>query len=108
MTITSRARTAGHRATDSTALEGVARVGFVARGAIYVLIGVIAVQIAVGRGGQADRGGALTQIAAHTYGVVALWLLVIGFGGLALWRCGAVARQRSGVRRPRPGRSPRR
>jgi hypothetical protein len=91
MTITSRARTAGHRATDSTALEGVARVGFVARGAIYVLIGVIAVQIAVGRGGQADRGGALTQIAAHTYGVVALWLLVIGFGGLALWRISEVA-----------------
>jgi hypothetical protein len=66
-------------------------VGFVARGAIYLLIGLIAVQIAVGRGGQADRGGALAQIAAKSYGAVVLWLLVVGFAGLALWRLSEAA-----------------
>lgn len=67
-------------------MEWAARAGFVARGAIYVLIGLIAVQIGLGRGGQADRGGALAQIAAKSYGTFVLWLLVIGFAGLALWR----------------------
>jgi hypothetical protein len=63
-----------------------ARAGFVARGAIYLLIGIIALEIALGKGGQADRGGALAQIAAKSYGTFVLWILVIGFAGLALWR----------------------
>jgi hypothetical protein len=86
MSVTRQARTAGRRAADSRALEGAARAGFVARGVIYLLIGVIAVQIGLGHGGQADRGGALGQIAAKSYGSVVLWLLVVGFAGLALWR----------------------
>ena len=86
MSVTGQARTAGRRAANSRALEVTARAGFLARGAIYVLIGLIAIQIAVGRGGQADRGGALAQIAAKSYGALVLWLLVVGFAGLALWR----------------------
>jgi hypothetical protein len=67
-------------------LKVAARAGFVARGAIYLLIGIIALEIALGKGGQADRGGALSQIAAKSYGTFVLWLLVVGFAGLALWR----------------------
>jgi vacuolar-type H+-ATPase subunit I/STV1 len=77
---------AGRRAAHSKSLKVAARAGFVARGAIYLLIGFIAVQVAVGHGGQADRGGALAQIAAKSYGTFVLWLLVVGFAGLALWR----------------------
>jgi Domain of Unknown Function (DUF1206) len=86
MSVTRQARTAGHRAANSRALEVAARAGFVARGAIYLLIGIIALQIGLGNGGQADRGGALAQIASKSYGTVVLWLLVVGFAGLALWR----------------------
>lgn len=86
MSVTGRAEARGRQAANSKPLELAARAGFVARGAIYLLIGLIAVQIAVGRGGQADRGGALAQIASKSYGTVVLWLLVIGFAGLALWR----------------------
>jgi hypothetical protein len=86
MTTTGRTVAVGRSAADSRALEVAARAGFVARGAIYVLIGILAVQIALGHGGQADRGGALAQIAAKSYGTVLLWLLVVGFAGLALWR----------------------
>jgi hypothetical protein len=53
---------------------------------MYVLIGVIALQIAIGRGGQADRGGALAQIASSSYGVLVLWVLVAGFAELTLCR----------------------
>jgi Domain of Unknown Function (DUF1206) len=81
-----RAEAAGQRAADSKALEVTARLGFVARGLLYILVGVIAVQIAVGHGGQADRGGALQAIASKSFGTVLLWVLVVGFAGLALWR----------------------
>jgi hypothetical protein len=86
MSATGRAEATGRQMADSKPLELAARLGLVARGVIYVLIGVIAVQIAFGDGGQADRGGALAQIASQSYGAVVLWLLVIGFAGLALWR----------------------
>lgn len=66
--------------------------GFVARGAIYLLIGIIALQIALGHGGQADRGGALAQSAAKSYGTVTLLLLVVGS---TVWHCGGSARQLS-------------
>jgi Domain of Unknown Function (DUF1206) len=86
VSVTGQAGTTGRRAARSTPVKIAARAGFVARGAIYLLIGIIALEIALGKGGQADRGGALAQIAAKSYGTFVLWILVIGFAGLALWR----------------------
>jgi hypothetical protein len=86
VSVTRQAGMAGRRAARSKSLRIAARAGFVARGAIYLLIGIIALEIALGKGGQADRGGALAQIAAKSYGTTVLWLLVVGFAGLALWR----------------------
>ena len=91
MSTRGRARTAGRRAANSEVLEVAARIGFVARGLIYLVIGVIAVQIARGGGGQADRGGALAKIAASRFGPAVLWLLVAGFLGLTLWRLSEAA-----------------
>jgi hypothetical protein len=54
---------------------------------IYVLIGVLAVRIAFGQGGQnADRQGALQSIAAKPFGTALLWILVAGFACMTLWR----------------------
>jgi hypothetical protein len=54
---------------------------------VYVLIGVLAVRIALGSGGEsADRQGALAQVAAQPFGKSMLWALVVGFGCMALWR----------------------
>lgn len=86
MTVTGRARATGRRAANSKPLEVAARIGFLARGAIYLLIGVLALQIAFGHRRQADRGGAVAQIANQSYGTFVLWLLVVGFAGMALWR----------------------
>jgi hypothetical protein len=64
-----------------------ARAGLAARGVMYAVVGWIAVQVAFGHSGQqADRTGALHAIAATPVGAIALWLLVIGFIGMALWR----------------------
>ncbi|MEU0054395.1 DUF1206 domain-containing protein [Streptomyces sp. NPDC006184] len=65
------------------------RAGFAARGLIYVLVGVISLQIAFGGGGggkQADRGGALTELAGKPLGSAMLWIVGIALAGMALWR----------------------
>jgi len=81
------AKAAGHRAADSSALRWLARAGLAARGVLYVLVGWIAVQVAFGNSSQqADRTGALQQISSTPVGGVLLWLLVVGFFGMTLWR----------------------
>ncbi|MGW0935042.1 DUF1206 domain-containing protein [Streptomyces sp. NPDC002666] len=82
------------RAGDSSAVEAGGRAGFVARGVIYVLVGVLALRIAFGGGGgekQADRGGALAEIAQKPFGSVLLWVLGVALAGMALWRLSEAA-----------------
>lgn len=68
-------------------MHALARIGLAARGLLYILIGWLAVQIAVGHSGQqADRSGALRIVAGTRIGSALLWVLVVGFAGLALWR----------------------
>jgi hypothetical protein len=82
-----RARWAGRRAANSPVMSALARAGLAARGVIYFIIGVLAIQIALDHSHrQADRSGAVRLIAGTPLGTVALWLLVIGFAGMALWR----------------------
>lgn len=76
----------GRRVAESRALAWAARLGFAARGLMYVLIGAIAVQVAFGERGQADRGGALGKLAHTRGGPVLLGVLAVGFAGIALWR----------------------
>src|ERR1700722_3344828 len=49
--------------------------------------GVVAVLVALGQSKhEADQLGALQLLAGKSYGLVALWLLGIGFAAYALWR----------------------
>lgn len=81
------ARAPGRRAANSTLVRYLARAGFLARGLMYIVIGWIALEIAFGKSSQqADRTGALHALARLPAGKVALWLLAIGFFGMALWR----------------------
>ena len=77
----------GREVASSRWMRGLARAGLLARGVNYLLVGSLAVQIALGsRGTQADTTGALRAVATHPGGVVVLWLLAAGFAGLAVWR----------------------
>ncbi|MFI6108441.1 DUF1206 domain-containing protein [Streptomyces sp. NPDC051310] len=85
-------RAAARRAAGSSAMGMAARWGLAARGVLYVLIGVIALRIASGDGGgQADRGGALAELAARPMGSVLLWAVGAGLVGMALWRLSEAA-----------------
>lgn len=64
-----------------------ARAGFLARGLAYIVIGWIALQVAFRKTGQqADRTGVLHTLSGTPFGAAALWVLVVGFFGMALWR----------------------
>lgn len=81
------ARRSARQAANSSAMEGAARWGLAARGVIYLLVGVLAMQIAFGEPGeQADRGGALHALAERPFGAAVIWALGIGLAGMAVWR----------------------
>ncbi|GGV82021.1 DUF1206 domain-containing protein [Streptomyces griseoloalbus] len=82
-----RGRAGARRAANGSMAEGAARAGLTARGVIYLLVGVLALRIAFGDGRrQADRGGALAELADKPFGAVLLWALGLGLVGMALWR----------------------
>lgn len=87
-----RSRRAARKAARSPATVALARAGLAARGVMYIVVGVIAVQVAFGSSGQqADRTGAVRLVAATPFGTALLWLLGTGFAGLALWQlCTAI------------------
>jgi uncharacterized protein DUF1206 len=81
------ARRSARRAAHSPAMHVLARAGLTARGVIYILLGWVAILVAVGHSArEADQEGALQLLAGKPYGLVSLWLLGIGFVAYALWR----------------------
>jgi hypothetical protein len=61
------------RASESPVAQFLARAGLTARGVIYILIGWVAVLVALGQSSQeADQRGALELLAGKPYGLVSL------------------------------------
>src|ERR1700760_2313024 len=101
-----RAMRTANRASNSPAAHFLARSGLTARGFIYILVGWVAVLVALGHSArEADQEGALQLLAGKSYGLVSLWLLGIGFAAYALWRLSEAA---FGVTGEPPGAGPRR
>ncbi len=68
-----------------------ARIGLVAKGVSYALVGALAIGVAAGIGGKAtSRQGALHTLAGDAAGKVLLALLTAGFACYAAWRIAQV------------------
>ncbi|MCA1995076.1 MAG: DUF1206 domain-containing protein [Coleofasciculus sp. S288] len=68
-------------------VERLARLGYIAKGIVYAIVGVLAVQAAFGTGGRTtDAQGAVHTIAVQPFGKFLLVLLAIGLIGYVLWR----------------------
>jgi Domain of Unknown Function (DUF1206) len=81
------AQASGEKVARSRGFEWLARSGFVARGVIYGIIGILAIKLALGAGGTTtNQQGALKTIAHQPFGKVLLILVAIGLAGYALWR----------------------
>lgn len=68
-------------------IEGYARAGYLVKGVVYVLVGALALQVAIGAGGSTTgSAGALATILRPPFGQVLLLLTGIGLLGHSLWR----------------------
>lgn len=77
----------GRRAGRSPWVERLGRAGLVAKGVFYVVLGILAVKVALGaRNEEADKEGVLREIAAQPFGRGLLTLLAVGMFGYAIWR----------------------
>jgi len=80
-------RQAAARAARQPWVRPLARLGYVAIGAVYALIGVLALRLAFGLGGEAtDQRGALREILEAPFGRILLGLVALGLAGYLLWR----------------------
>jgi hypothetical protein len=81
------ARTAQNVVRTKPWIERLARLGYAVKGLVYFLIGLLAIQAALGMGGETtDTGGALLAIYRQPFGQALLVLTAIGLFGYALWR----------------------
>lgn len=84
--------TASAKATARNAFRSdwvvlLARLGYAAKGVVYIIVGVLATQAAFGQGGQTTGSeGAIRAIAGQPFGQAMLWLVGLGLFGYALWR----------------------
>lgn len=81
------ARETGEDVVQSAPFEWLARSGFVARGLIYGIIGILALKLAIGVGGKTtNQQGALKTVAHQPFGKWLLILVAIGLAGYGSWR----------------------
>ena len=63
-----------------------ARLGYAAKGVVYLLVGWIAARAATGNGETTGTHGALEFLLAKPFGKVMLVLVAVGLAGYAVWR----------------------
>lgn len=79
------ARAAAHEAAPW--IEGLARLGFAAKGAVYILVGGLAASAAfTGSGQTTDSSGALATLTDQEWGRALLGVIAVGLAGYVLWR----------------------
>lgn len=86
------ARRVAHDTSRSIWVRRLARLGFVARGALHITVGALALMAAFGLGGDlTDQKGALAYLASQPFGSVLLGLVALGLAGYALWQFACAA-----------------
>lgn len=74
-------------AQNTRTFRALARVGYVVLGIVHIIIGAIAISVAVGAGGgEADQGGAMEQVSRVPFGTVVLWIIALGLFALGVWQ----------------------
>jgi hypothetical protein len=84
--IKANVKQAAHKAAFSPIVETLARLGYGMRGLIYIIMGLLAISVALGKGGApADQQGAIAAIGRQPAGMFLLWVVLIGLASYSLW-----------------------
>lgn len=77
---------AAKKAEYSPIMEGLTRLGFGVRGLIYLIMGFLALQVVLGKGGKlASPQEAITEIGKTPAGKILLWVVLVGLISYSLW-----------------------
>jgi len=77
---------AAQEATTSRLMESLMRLGYIVRGLVYGMIGLLSIQVATGVGGSLDDPqGAIVALGKTPLGGVVLYGVLAGLVGYALW-----------------------
>jgi len=75
------------RVAQNPVFERFARAGYVGSGVVHLLIGYLAIRVAFGHGDQeASQSGAMAELAERPGGTLVLWVAVVVFVAMGLWR----------------------
>jgi hypothetical protein len=81
------AQRGGEAVAHRREFEWMARVGLLARGVVYGVVGILALKLAVGSGGKATtQRGALQTISREPFGKGLMIAMAVGLAGYAIWR----------------------
>lgn len=86
MTTTEDVKGAAREAEGSQAAEWGARAGVVARGLLWLVVGLLAANVALGGESKADKNGALAALRDQPFGKALLVVLAAAFAAHALFR----------------------
>ncbi len=79
-------KTTAEVVVKGTWVEGLARFGYLVRGILYLIVGLLAVQVAIGaRNSVEGKEGALTAVSTQPFGKVLLIVMIVGLAGYSLW-----------------------
>jgi hypothetical protein len=84
--IKAEVKKAGKKAEFSPLMETLTRIGYGTRGLIYITMGLLAVRVALGKGGAlASPLGAIAEIGKQPAGMIVLWVVLLGLISYTLW-----------------------
>jgi hypothetical protein len=77
---------AAQKVEFSPLMEALTRFGYGVRGLIYIVMGLLALQVTFGKGGAlASPQGAIAAIGKQPAGLILLWIVLVGLISYALW-----------------------
>lgn len=87
MTAVNTVRRSARRASNSSLLVGLTRMGFAGYGVLHLAVAWLAVQIALGHAKDSgDQSGAFRTVAGQPFGKFILVLIIVGLGAMAIWQ----------------------
>jgi len=87
MTAVGMAERGARRATRNRVLVGLTRMGFIGYGVLHLAVAWIAVQLALGNGGEeGDQAGAFRTLAGQPFGRFILVVTIVGLAAMTIWQ----------------------